>query len=627
MTPYSRPLSLPHREIRCIILQPLSLGPQIQCAIETISLLTHPSYEALSYVWGDPSIRGTIIFNSIPFSVTHNLALALQHLRLPDRPRRLWVDALCINQADTKERNEQVSLMGEIYSMASPVVVWLGESFDGCVEAFDLMSKVVSVDESEITEEMSSIMFSFYIQLAEREWFTRLWTIQELVLANKDPLVGCGFTWTTWSILLKAWQRVAMIEFTRMGMTMKKEGVESENGGKKSDSDAFSLGVRTSGTKIDLLSNLRTAVTSKKGSDLRDLLLNTVSSKATEPKDRIYALLGMLHASDRVTLTIDYSLSLGTIYASAISHIFQKGTGPFLLSGMELAGPHPSPQYSFFPSWVPRLGSASLTHPTLFHPPGIGVSGAGSTAINGHISPDLKTLSIRGLPIDTILEKFTFGPNNSCLSQLADVETLVHKAQHLSTLHFSQRPYLHIFKTKEPVWRTLITNKAYSGAAHEVAPESYGEMYEKLLNKNKQEHNTSFQNNDTSQDPNNPNPDEKSRDYKLALLNHLPNTTFFITTTGFYGVAPSSPNPIETGDQIAIWFGAPAPFVLRRTSQRSYNETQEDDGKEIERQGSEEREELFTTIGVAYIAGIMNGEMVDEVYCENLEDDVVFTVQ
>ncbi|KAJ8064481.1 hypothetical protein OCU04_006815 [Sclerotinia nivalis] len=157
MIPYPKPLSLSHREIRCLILQPLSSGTSIQCTVETISLLSNPEYEALSYVWGDASIQRTIIFNEIPFSVTQNLAIALHHLRLSDKPRRLWVDALCINQSDVKERNEQVRLMGEIYSMAKPVLIWLGESFEGSDEIFISMSKIADASESEIEiiEEMS----------------------------------------------------------------------------------------------------------------------------------------------------------------------------------------------------------------------------------------------------------------------------------------------------------------------------------------------------------------------------------------------------------------------------------------------------------------------------------------
>src|SRR4051812_1877495 len=95
-----KPLDSSRKEIRLLTLLPLSAGPEIQCSTETVSLLDNPEYKALSYVWGDASIRRPITFNTHPdFPVTANLAIALHPLRLAHVPRRLWIDALCINQA------------------------------------------------------------------------------------------------------------------------------------------------------------------------------------------------------------------------------------------------------------------------------------------------------------------------------------------------------------------------------------------------------------------------------------------------------------------------------------------------------------------------------------------------
>ena len=581
---YDKPLDDTRMEIRCLILQPLSAGAEIQCSTEAVSLLDQPEYEALSYVWGDPLDQRSIIFDGSPFDVTRNLATALRYLRLPDKLRRVWIDALCINQSSTKERNEQVKMMGEIYTNAKPVLIWLGEASEGSDEAFALMSTIA--EGIEVTESDSQKMFSFYMQLVEREWFTRLWTIQELVLANQDPLVGCGLTWTTWSVLLSAWQKVALSEFTKMGIVMlKTQGTENQG-------DENSA-IRTSAIKIDLLNNLRNAVTSKGGETLRDLLLNTNSSNATEPRDRIYALLGMMRTENRADFTVDYDWPLEAVFAEAVAHIFQKGNGPFLLSGMELAG---ASQKTSFPSWVPTFGSRSLLSPTRFHGPGVGASGAGANCVNGEVDQDLKTLRVRGMPIDIVVEKISFGVKETCLAQLPEVEALASRAEKLAALNPSQRHYLNGFKTKEPIWRTLIANKAYSGASREAAPESYGEMYRMLLHK--QESTSASEEFD----------EELLRDYRLNLLNYLPLGCFFITETGFYGIGQGT---IEVGDHLAIWFGSPAPFVLRP----------------IKQSHAEENRPIYSVHGIAYVAGIMDGEVVDEVYCEDLEDDVMFTVQ
>ena len=91
----------------------------IACNVSIVSLQDGPSYEALSYVWGDESVRAPILANGVLTTVTTNLESALRHLRLPDEARVMWVDALCIDQNDMSERNHQVSIMGEIYSCCS----------------------------------------------------------------------------------------------------------------------------------------------------------------------------------------------------------------------------------------------------------------------------------------------------------------------------------------------------------------------------------------------------------------------------------------------------------------------------------------------------------------------------
>ncbi|CAI0651342.1 unnamed protein product [Colletotrichum noveboracense] len=85
-------------------------------------------YEALSYVWGSSHLTHQIEVNGKELQVTVNLYIALYHLRLLDADRVLWVDAVCIDQNNHKERDHQVQQMGDIYRQARQVVVWLGEA-------------------------------------------------------------------------------------------------------------------------------------------------------------------------------------------------------------------------------------------------------------------------------------------------------------------------------------------------------------------------------------------------------------------------------------------------------------------------------------------------------------------
>lgn len=575
------------KEIRRVILQPVNQGSSITCSLDKVSLFDDPEYEALSYVWGNPNTRENIALDSSPFSVTQNLAVALHHLRLPKKPRKLWIDAICINQSNVEERNAQVQMMGEVYASANPVLIWLGEGTEESDEAFELMSMTEAHDER--TEKVGRRIFSLCFELVKREWFTRLWTVQELVLAKHDPIVGCGSKWLPWSTLARVWQRLVIREFPEMRMHMPEP---SQPRLPKPSSEGLLL--RTSGVPLDVLNNIRSLVLTQGGESLCNLLLLTSTSLVTEPRDRIYAILSMVFKEEREKIVVDYRLDVGTVFAGAVSHIFSKGRGPFLLSELELTGPTAS---ASTPSWVPKFGSRSLLSPSRFHAPGIGASGIGSRCTNGIVEEDLKTLRVVGLHIDTVAEIIEFGSSeDECLSRFPEVEELAMRARKLAASYSNKSPYLEQFKLKEPLWRTLIMNKAFTGATPEVAPESYAAVYEMLLQKERDDSAAAQSHTDKSK-----------RMYTLSLMKYLPSSRFFITATGFCGIAPGA---VEKGDQVAIWYGAPVPFILRPLLQTD----------------AEENRAIFAVVCVAYVAGIMEGEMVNEVFCQRLMDNI-FTVR
>lgn len=85
-------------------------------------------YAALSYVWGDESEKQQIYINEKRALVTSNLFKALKSLRQMDKDKVLWVDAICIDQANNKEKGHQVGQMRLVYERAEEVIIWLGES-------------------------------------------------------------------------------------------------------------------------------------------------------------------------------------------------------------------------------------------------------------------------------------------------------------------------------------------------------------------------------------------------------------------------------------------------------------------------------------------------------------------
>lgn len=104
--PYSE-LSIPLNEIRLLTIQPGKLGDEIHCALHHASLDGLSEYTALSYTWGDPTNKKSIILGGLQMEVTQNLNDAIQHLRHESATRVLWIDALCINQNDIAERGKQ----------------------------------------------------------------------------------------------------------------------------------------------------------------------------------------------------------------------------------------------------------------------------------------------------------------------------------------------------------------------------------------------------------------------------------------------------------------------------------------------------------------------------------------
>ena len=224
------PIDSSAKEIRLLILYPGNFNDKIRISIHTAHLTNPPPrYEALSYAWGSEDNPELIpIDSAYSLPVTPNLACALRHLRSGDPaspPRTLWVDAVTIDQTNIPERSEQVPLMGEIYSRAEHVVIWVGPEVVGddsrC--ALRLLAKAahlvrvdwynsaiypseeaqeavrrggdpalldwgtVKVTLREIGKREQRALWRFFRRL----WFERLWVRQEMKLAKKKTLV-CG---------------------------------------------------------------------------------------------------------------------------------------------------------------------------------------------------------------------------------------------------------------------------------------------------------------------------------------------------------------------------------------------------------------------------------------------------
>lgn len=157
------------KEIRVLILRPREFENPFCVEIAHANLLDDPIYEALSYTWatedGDASLSSEIYCGNGKISTTQNCAAALRRLRNPEQERTVWVDAVCIDQETTAERNHQVELMGTIYSKATRVMVYPGEVSGSIFLAFEALKSGLT---------LSYDLWSELRQFLSRRWFNRV---------------------------------------------------------------------------------------------------------------------------------------------------------------------------------------------------------------------------------------------------------------------------------------------------------------------------------------------------------------------------------------------------------------------------------------------------------------------
>ncbi|KAK4158650.1 heterokaryon incompatibility protein-domain-containing protein, partial [Cladorrhinum sp. PSN259] len=198
-------------QIRLLTVHPGGFDDEIKCSLHLTSLDETIAFTALSYVWGDPSICEPIIVNGSVVSVTVNLKAALRRLRQEENPQVLWVDAICINQADLDEKAAQIPFMSRIYSTAGRVVAWLGEDheFLGLTLSWirthvqkemgpswpfwpTLDSKVETLP---IFQDRTLAVLGAkigYIKFITNPYWERIWTFAEFWLPSQEPECVCG---------------------------------------------------------------------------------------------------------------------------------------------------------------------------------------------------------------------------------------------------------------------------------------------------------------------------------------------------------------------------------------------------------------------------------------------------
>jgi hypothetical protein len=202
----------------------------ISCNLRVISLdhaMKRDAYIALSYMWGTEDASRRVLLNGKAVRVRQNLWDFLRQSRRDQqrRARRLkrqkrnragdakinyfWIDALCINQSDTLERNRQVALMGQIYTHASSVLIWLGASKGGLKKSLDTLETLQLNPAERFDSRMRNV--GELMPFAYNQYWSRAWIVQECVLARKLQ-IRCGSRKTRERCLRKLYAYLKAIE-------------------------------------------------------------------------------------------------------------------------------------------------------------------------------------------------------------------------------------------------------------------------------------------------------------------------------------------------------------------------------------------------------------------------------
>lgn len=302
----------------------------LHAALETTRLSERPDYMAISYTWADPdgdrSLSEVIFLGDlwIPVPITLNCAAALRRLRSAHRIQTLWIDSICINQFSTDEKSHQVGLMRDIYSRASSVAIFLG----GDEDAPDTRLLEETGDGLFYSGNQGDIIWDAVRDhvavraLFDRPYWSRIWVIQE-VLLSKKAMVILGNTTIPLQPLLKA-------------RLLEPDGSERK----------FSLPPWL---------RLGRSLPIRDFQGLLKLLTDTSKCLATDPKDMVFALLGLVQGAHLEGLVADYSKPISEIRVGIAAYflIRHKQINVLKLAASSAHEREDERLIPVSPSWVP----------------------------------------------------------------------------------------------------------------------------------------------------------------------------------------------------------------------------------------------------------------------------------
>ncbi|KAK0638428.1 Heterokaryon incompatibility protein 6 [Lasiodiplodia hormozganensis] len=556
-------------------------------------------YTALSYAWIDPTSSSNtnwdpatdthIECNGFKLPITRSLEMALRHFRQTTHSINLWIDQICIDQSNNYEKEHQVALMSKIYTHAVNTVIWLGEATPGSDRAFKLLEYIGTVFAFEVNAPPPDEFERLFLPHAEdpiwkdlwdlmnREWFTRLWIVQEAILSY-NPWILCGKTRRNWEAFANNFNSLI-----RSGLS---SWLEESFDGQRS-------GGRAVGWKsMKVLSVEREHYYSLDGKlSLFSLLTSTRNARSADPRDKVYGLFGICKRPGYLKVSYDESVTAADVYFTAT---LQCVTADVLYFFPMLCCVDHEPRPGL-PSWVPDWSSSRQTSSLGFSTSSAGIyheSGTWKPCFS--YCPEGRELLVPGKIFDVIKDL-----GEVCTVPESAIEGSLSANQWLTPwVHLAEQclPYPSGCKLFEAFWHTLVAGK--DGEGRQKAPGSFEEIFSLLLDESTGKHPTFA---DQTYSKRQLRPPGKGKLELANLKTRAPAKTYQeirsavrrATRNRRLGVTEKKylcllPRHSKVGDIVCVFVGCHVPFVIRGTGSGRYQ-----------------------LVGECYVHGIMDGEVMD----------------
>ena len=336
----------------------------LRCQLIPFDLSSPPPFEAISYCWGTSTSKtknptaGTltqsIIIDNRDFKASENVHSFLNFRRSWMEDVYVWVDAVCINQHDVKEKNSQVKRMKDIYSRSSRVLIWLRNA-GNVSSARSLMMMLIHQRRSGMDEEAikwdcmrRDPDFSWHdlAVLFTNVWFSRTWIIQEVACAPK-AYIATDTALMEWDHLAEAVEILMSPHLARFMDIATVLGVNTE--------ETFAGIARTF-----QISSLRHRRQRNDSISVAELLRFGLEFDATDRRDKVFALLGLTTQDLPKDLDPDYEKTEQQVYTEAMHFVLGRSCSDFHL--LNSIGSESRDRVENIPSWVPDFSSGLRAH-------------------------------------------------------------------------------------------------------------------------------------------------------------------------------------------------------------------------------------------------------------------------